>query len=114
MRWIRIVGLDRDRLHLLTGAIADIKRRNDFALIAGIDDFLLALGCRATTRRLNRFKMHRSRASVLIFEMRDCCLVANRGMKVDGVLFPFQFSARGDAKKDRQCKSQDAGFHFFE
>ena len=44
LRRIRIVGLNRNRLHLLAGAAADAKRSRDLPFFAGSDLLLLRLG----------------------------------------------------------------------
>jgi hypothetical protein len=53
-------------------------------------------------------------AGVLVFEMTDCLFVTARRVQLNGSLLPFQFGARRQAKNERQCKSEDVGFHFLE
>jgi hypothetical protein len=53
-------------------------------------------------------------AGVLIFEMTDCLFVTTRRVQLNGSLLPFQFGARSQAKNERQCKSENVGFHFLE
>jgi hypothetical protein len=58
--------------------------------------------------------MNRSRPIVLIFKMRDRCLVANLRVELNRALFPFQIGAGANAEQDRQRESKDWSFHFFE
>ena len=53
-------------------------------------------------------------AGVLIFEMTDRLFVADRRAQLNGSLLPFQFGPRSQAKNERQCESEDVGFHVLE
>jgi hypothetical protein len=46
--------------------------------------------------------------------MTDRLFVTTRRVQLNGSLLPFQFGARSQAKNERQCKSENVGFHFFE
>src|SRR5581483_1195488 len=112
-----IGGLVRLHCHgfdLCAGAIADVEGSRNLAFLPWPNLLLLSLRSSATAGRVNRFKMNRGLADVLIFEMTDSLFVAARRMKFNGSLLPFQFSARTQAKNNRQGKSENLGFHLFE
>jgi hypothetical protein len=52
---------------------------------------------------MDRLKMNRGLAGVLIFEMTDRLLVTTRRVQLNRSLLPFQFGARRQAKNERQC-----------
>jgi hypothetical protein len=74
----------------------------------------LRLSGGAAARRLDRFEMDWSLPVILIFEMRDGRLVADLRMEINHALLPFQFGAGANTEQNRQRKSKDSGFHFFE
>ena len=111
---IRIVRLDCDVFDLGAGTIADFEGCGNLAFFSGRHFLLLRLRNRAPARGVDGFKPHRLAAGVLIFEMADRLFVPGCRMQFDRGLFPFQFRARDGAKKDRQCKSENACSHFCE
>ncbi len=114
MRWI--VRLNHHRFLLNSSAIADVKRRGDFAFLAGRDIILLQLRRRAAARGVNRLNVNGDVTGILIFEMSDRLFVANGRMQLERRLLPFQFRPHGRGKKDRQGDNADETkrIHFFE
>src|SRR5882724_12565693 len=92
-----LVGLNRYGFDLSTGTIADIECGRDLAFISRRHFFLLALRSGATAGSVNRFKVHRCLAGVLIFEMADRLFVGGSRMQLDRGLLPFKFGARAQA-----------------
>src|SRR6266436_3533309 len=84
-----LVGLHRYGFDLSTGTIADIECGRDFAFISRRHFFLLALRSGATAGGVNRLKVHRCLASILVLEMADRLLVVSGGMQLDRGLLPF-------------------------
>ena len=108
-----LVGFHGHGFHLRPGAIADFKRRGDFAFIAGHYLVLLCLRGRATTGGMDRFKVDHRFSGILVFEMADRFLIGNTRMQLDLGLFPFQFGAGDEWKQDRQRENENAIFHFW-
>ncbi len=109
-----LVGFHRHSFDLSAGAIADIECGCDLAFFSGRHFFLLALRSGATAGGMNRLKVHRRLAGVLVLEMADRLFVVGGGMQLDRGLLPFQFGARAQAHDHRQGESEDWCFHFLE
>jgi hypothetical protein len=75
-----LVGFHSHSFDLCAGAVADIERGRNLAFIARRHFFLLALRGGATAGGVNRFKVHRRLASVLVFEVADRLFVVRGGM----------------------------------
>src|SRR6476469_11149915 len=84
-----LVGLHRYGFDLSAGTIADIEGCCDFAFLSRRHFFLLALRSGATAGSVNRFKVHRRLAGVLVLEMANRLFVVWGGMQLDGRLLPF-------------------------
>src|SRR5205823_14312222 len=109
-----LIGLDCHCFNLSSGTVANVERRCDLAFVSRPHFFLLGLCSSATTGGLNRLKVDRRLADVLIFEMADGLLVARRRMRLDIGLLPFQFGARAQAHDHRQGESKEWCFHLLE
>ena len=89
-----LVGFHRHGFDLSASTVADIECGRDLAFISRRHFFLLALRSGATAGGVNRLKVHRRAASVLVLEMADRLFVVSGGMQLDRGLLPFQFGAR--------------------
>ena len=108
------VGLHGHSFDLSASAIANVKCGGNLAAPARGDFVLLGLCSGATAGSVNRLKVHRCLAGVLIFEMADRLFVGRRWMELDLGLLPFQFGACAEADDDGQGKSNDVCFHVLE
>src|SRR6266699_6131179 len=108
------VGLHGHSIDLSASAIANVKCGGNLAGPAGGNFVLLGLCSGATAGSVNRLKVHRCLAGVLIFEMADRLFVGSRWTELDLGLLPFQFGACAEADDDGQGKSNDVCFHFLE
>src|SRR6478609_3228939 len=84
-----LVGLHSYGFDLSAGTIADVEGGCDFAFFSGRHFFLLALRSGTTAGSVNRFKVHRRLAGVLVLEMADRLFVVRGGMQLDRGLLPF-------------------------
>src|SRR4029077_6225245 len=84
-----LVCLHRYGFDLVAGAVANIECGRDLAFITRRHFFLLVLRSGATAGGVNRLKVHRWLASILVFEMADRLLVVSGGMQLDRGLLPF-------------------------
>src|SRR5882724_11731804 len=109
-----LVCLHRYSFDLCTGTVANIECGRDLAFISRRHFFLLALRSGATAGGVNRLKVHRRFARVLIFEMADRLFVGSSRMQLDRGLLPFKFRAGAQASDDREGESEDWCFHFLE
>src|SRR6267142_5174003 len=78
-----LVCLNRYGFDLSTGTVTDIECGRDLAFISRRHFFLLALRSGATAGGVNRFKVHRRLAGVLVLEMADRLFVVGGGMQLD-------------------------------
>src|SRR6266850_1368882 len=84
-----LVGFHRYGFDLCTGAVANIECGRDLAFITRRHFFLLALRSGATAGGVNRLKVHRCLAGVLVLEMANCLFVVRGGMQLKSSLLPF-------------------------
>jgi hypothetical protein len=109
-----LVGLHSHGFDLSAGTIANVKRCRDLAFVARRHFFLLRLRSRATAGGVNRLKVYRRLAGILVLEMAHRLFVVRGGMQFECRLLPFQFGVRAQAHDHRQSESEDWCFHFLE
>src|SRR5207249_7344832 len=94
------VGLHGHSFDLSASAIANVKCGGNLASTARRDFVLLGLCSGATAGSMNRLKMHRCLARILVFKMADRLFIGRRWMELDLGLLPFQFGACAKAEDD--------------